>query len=124
MVAFAMGLDSKLSYEPDVVISMSAGFRQEGLPIQTLLEQMLGVRLPLVAHVDNDQCIIAVKGFSKKLRQLQRTHRVSLAVVHELVAEPTQNISVKYCPTAEQLGDAFTKALNPVQFIAARGASF
>ena len=75
------------------------------------------------AQVDIDQCIIAVKkGFSKKLRQLQRTHRVSLAVVHELVAEPTHNITVKYCPTAEQLGDAFTNALNPVQFIAARGA--
>jgi hypothetical protein len=118
-----MGLDSKLAYEPEVVISMSAGFRQEGLPIQALMERFLGVRLPLQAQVDNDQCIIAVKrGFSKKLRQLARTHRVSLAVVHELVAEPSQNIEVVYCPTAEQLVDAFTKTLNPALFVAARSA--
>ena len=74
-------------------------------------------------HVDNDQCIVAVrKGFSKKLRQLQRTHRVSLAVCHELVEDESMKIKVGYVPTKEQLADSFTKALIPAEFARARDA--
>lgn len=123
VVAFAHGLDAGLAkaYEPETVISMSAGLRQEGIPIQSLMEALLGVRLPLKVHVDNDQCIAAVrKGFSKKLRQIARTHRISLDVCHDLVEDKELKIDVGYVPTKEQLADTFTKALIPLEFARAR----
>ena len=100
---------------------MSKGLRTEALPVQDLMEQFLGLRLPIVSEVDNTQAITAAKkGYSKKLRALPRTHRVSLGVVHECVTDPRMQCSVVYCPTLEMKGDLFTKALLPAQFCVLR----
>ncbi len=50
------------------------------------------------------------------MRCFGRTHRVALGVVHELINDPENNIDMQHVPTTEQLGDIFTKALNPAAF--------
>ena len=100
---------------------MSKGLRTEALPVQDLMEQFLGVRLPIVSEVDNTQAITAAKkGYSKKFRSLPRTHRVSLGVIHECITDQRMACSVVHCPTLEMKGDLFTKALLPAQFITLR----
>ena len=72
-------------------------------------------------QVDNTQAIAAVeRGYSKKLRHLQRTHRISIGVMHECITDPEMAITVKYCPTEEHKGDAFTKQLGTKQFAIGR----
>ena len=102
---------------------MSASIRQEALPIQLLFETLLGKQLPLQAFVDNTQCISAVeKGYSKKLRHLARTHRVSIGVLHELLEDEDTAMTLDYCETSHMLADSFTKALPPASFAAAKMA--
>ena len=68
----------------------------------------------------NTQCISAVgKGHSKKLRHLQRTHRASLVVFHELLENEEALMTIENCETSNMLGGSFTKALPLASFIAA-----
>ena len=105
-------------------VSLSAGLRQEGLPIQELLEVLIGKRLRIKCRVDNTQAIAAAKkGYSKRLRHLSRTQRVSIGVLNDMVEDPDMCVDVDYVPTMEQKGDIFTKALLPAAFIRARAMS-
>jgi len=102
-------------------VAMSKGLRTEALPVQDLMEQFLGQRLDVVCHVDNTQAITAAKkGYSKKLRALPRTHRVSLGVVHECVSDQRMSVDVVHCGTLDMKGDMFTKALSPAPFLRMR----
>ena len=75
-------------------------------------------RMELVAKIDNTQAISAVKkGYSKKLRFLERTHKCSLGTLHELWERG--GMRVEYAPTLKHRGDGFTKALTPAKFLAA-----
>ena len=85
------------------------------------METFLGRRLTVSCQVDNLQAITAAKkGYSKKLRALPRTHRVSLGVVNECVVDPAMQVEVEHCPTLDMKGDLFTKALLPAPFIRMR----
>ena len=103
-------------------VALSYTTKHEGIPMQILLDHFLaGSRRPieLVAKVDNTQCILAVqRGYSKKLRFLERTHKCSIGAVHELIN--SGDLVVEYAPTLTHRGDGFTKALTPVKFLAAR----
>ena len=89
--------------------------------MQDLMEQFLGRRLKVVCQVDNDQAITAVrKGYSKKLRQLARTHRVSVGVIHECITDPRMLVDVVHCGTLDMKGDMFTKALLPAPYLRMR----
>ena len=71
--------------------------------------------------VDNTQALSsAKKGYSKRLRYLQRTHRVSLGVLHDLLEDQEQMIDAEYVNTKSQKGDMFTKNLIPAAFSEAR----
>ena len=87
-----------------------------------LLDALLaGVRRPmeLIAKVDNTQAISVVhKGYSKKLKFLERTHKCSIGVIHELIQ--SGQLVVDYAPTLTHRGDGFTKCLLPSKFIEAR----
>ena len=61
-------------------------------------------------------------GYSKKLKHLARTHRVSIGVLHELLEDPDAEMTVDYCETSSMLADSFTKALPPASYIAAKTA--
>ena len=99
------------------LVALSGGLRKEALPAQILIEAILGSRVSIACNVDNTQAISAAqKGYSKKLRCLSRTQRVSIGVVHELVQDPEMHVSVVYCNTLEMKGDMFTKALGTQPF--------
>ena len=71
--------------------------------------------------VDNTQALSSAKnGYSKRLRYLQRTHRVSFGVLRDLLEDDTQRISAEYVSTKSQKGDMFTKNLIPAAFGDAR----
>ena len=102
-------------------VAASASLRKEGIPLQVLFEALLGKRLPIVLNLDNTQAISAIsKVYSKRLRYLSRTHRVSIGVIHECVQDQEMAITVAYCPTDRQKADIFTKTLVPAKFVRAK----
>jgi ribosomal protein L40E len=102
-------------------VSLSMGLRTEGFPTQMLFEEILGNKICLECLVDNSQAISAVrKGYSKKLRHLQRTHRVSISFLHEMVNSEMVNLKVEYCDSTSHKGDLFTKVMQRVRFLLCR----
>ena len=103
-------------------VALSYATKYEGIPTLILLDALLGgVRRPmeLVAKVDNTQAISVVhKGYSKKLKFLERTHKCSIGAIHELIQ--SGQLVVDYAPTLTHRGDGFTKCLLPSKFIEAR----
>ena len=85
------------------------------------MEMFLGRRLIIRTRVDNTQAISAAKkGYSKRLRYLQRTHRVSIGAIHDLLEDAEQKVVVEHVESACQKGDMFTKPLPPGPFADAR----
>ena len=79
------------------VVALSHGLRHVGLPVQDLVQEFLGERIPLVGLVDNQQAITAVKrGYSKRLRCLIRTHRIAIGSLHEIVGDGKQRGQIRY----------------------------
>ena len=102
-------------------VSASVAIRSVALPIQMLLNDMLGIVVPIVCKIDNTQAIQAIKnGYSKKLRYLPRTQRVSIGSLHEIWRDPALAMEVEYAPSAEHKGDFFTKELGAAMFKEAR----
>ena len=98
-------------------VAASHTLRREAIPIQILLEQMLGRRLQIKMKIDNSQAIAAIrKGYSKKLRHIARTQRVCIGLLNELLHDPEMMMSLEHCPTGDMKGDLFTKALNTQKF--------
>ena len=95
--------------------ALSEGLYEELAPALMLLESLLGDRSPKAcAREDNSAVVGAImKGYSVKLRHLARTQKLSLASLNEACTTWCQLIQT---PTAEQLGDIFTKALTPNKF--------
>ena len=102
-------------------VSASVGIRSAALPIQALLEDMLGITIPIACKIDNTQAIAAIgNGYSKKLRHLTRTHRVSIGTLHEIAGDPKIKMKVEYAKSAEHKRDFFTKELDVSAFREAR----
>ena len=103
------------------VVALSHGLRHFGLPVQDLVHEFLGERIPLVCLVDNQQAITAVKRvYSKRLRCLNRTHRIAIGSLHEIVGDERQRVEIRYIESKLQKGNIYTKALVPAQFSAER----
>ena len=103
------------------VVALSHGLRHFGLPVQDLVHEFLGERVQLVCLVDNQQAITAVKrGYSKRLRCLNRTHRIAIGSLHEIVGDERQRVEIRYIESKMQKGNIYTKALVPAQFCAER----
>ena len=100
-------------------MALSYFVKHEGIPLQILVDDLLGnAGTPLAAYVDNMQAIAAVqKGYSKKLKFLERTHRCSIGILREMVDR--SDITISYSPTAEHHGDTFTKTMEPTKFLKA-----
>ena len=95
--------------------SLAEGMFTELLPALLLLQKLLGDRAPkAVAREDNSAVVQAVmKGYSIKLRHLARTPKLSFASLNEACTSLCELVQT---PTTEQLGDIFTKVLQPNQF--------
>ena len=105
-------------------VALSSSARQHALPMQILLVKLLQQPIEVVAMVDNTQALIAVaKGYSKRLRFLERSHRCAIGFLHELLTEEKDEhgpFYAEYSPTAEHRADGLTKALVPSKFLIAR----
>ena len=103
------------------VAAINKGLREGALPLSMLTETVTGVtppinhKVPMTIFEDNTATIvIASKGRSPALRHLNKTHRISIMWVAEVVNDPS--IKLTHCPTLEQKGDGFTKQLDRVKF--------
>ena len=93
------------------IVSLTFSLSQEGLPPLTLWERLLGRPVELVLHEDNQATmLVAKKGYSPKMRHIQRTHKVNLSALAEQL-EPGTGVVIKYVATDLQAADIFTKAL-------------
>ena len=87
------------------------------MPVLILFEARVGRNLPISHGIDNAQTLTGIKkGYSKNLRHLQRTQRVALGLLHECLENEELGYTVYHCPSAEQKGDIFTKALDGTKF--------
>ena len=94
------------------VVSMAYSLFSEALPALQLWETILGRSVELEIMEDNEATIrIVLKGYSAKLRHVQRTHKINISSIKEVVDK--ENVAVKYCNTDDQAADIFTKALAP-----------
>ena len=85
---------------------------QEALPALSLWELILDRPFHLKIHEGNQATtLVAKRGFSSKLRCVQRTHKVNLACIAEQLE--SDHISIEYVKTDMQSADIFTKALPP-----------
>ena len=103
-------------------VALCTSVKHHGLPMLELLDFMLcNSRSPmeLICKIDNTQALAAVhKGYSKKLKYLDRTQKVSIGAIHELIESSA--IVCEYHQTDSHRGDGFTKALVPQKFLVAR----
>ena len=106
--------------------------RQEIIPLQILLQAMLGEPVDCTLKGDNAACIIAVttKGYPPSLRHVKRMQRIALGHPHEIFfGEETDDgkrldgsaimdgkFTLEKAATADHKGDIFTKELHPAQF--------
>ena len=89
--------------------------------LASLLKDMPGGFVPIVCNIDNAQAIAAINnGYSKKVRHLTRTHRVSIGTLHEIARDPEVALEVEYARSAEHKGDFYTKELGAAAFKEAR----
>lgn len=103
------------------IVSASTMIFDDGIPVKSVLELVLGTEVRTVLKEDNSAvCQIIRNGYSIKLRSLNRTHRISVAALAESVKMGL--VEVELTPTGEQLGDIFTKALSRPKFLLARDA--
>ena len=78
-----MGQTSRNTGEAETT-ALDIGTFEEAIPLQGILEELLGNEIRVIAEVDNTACIGAVaKGFSRKLAYLKKARRVSLGALHE-----------------------------------------
>ena len=83
-----------------------------------LWDKLLGRKIDLIILEDNQATIKVIRdGYSQKLRSTERTHKVNLGSVTELIKQ--DDVSIEYVPTDFQAADIFTKALPPHKWQAA-----
>ena len=92
------------------LISASKMLRESLIPLMELWSIMLQRNVKGVIHEDNQSTITVIDtGYSPQLRHLQKHHRISLGIVHELCKN--DDIEVTHVDTNLQKGDIVTKGL-------------
>ena len=100
------------------IVALSEGLFNEAIPVQTVLNMVLGFEIPVTLHEDNTACIHIINaGYSAKLKYLSRTQKLSIATLKETIVSLGYNL--QYTETIDQLADIFTKCLAKVPFCAA-----
>ena len=101
------------------IVAADFALRTSGLPALQLWNIILGRPAVLVFHEDNQAMIrVCQTGRNPTMRHLGRTHRVSVAWLHERFAE--LGIDLRFEMTHRQAADIYTKAFHElVKWIAA-----
>jgi hypothetical protein len=93
------------------MVSASKMLREVLVPQIALWSLLLQRPIHSFIEKDNNSTIIAIgRGYSPQLRYLERHHRVSVGLVHEMCSAP--DITVEKVESNEQRGDLFTKPLD------------
>jgi len=93
------------------MVSMDVAIRMLGLPALSLYDAILQRSAKLVVHEDNQAMIRIVEtGKNIALRYLARTHRISIAWLHEVFQ--MDEIELLYAASASMCADIYTKAFS------------
>ena len=104
---------SKTTQEAETV-SAGVHLKHKALPVQHLLQTLLGRQLKVRIHEDNSSSIQAIeKGYSPSLRSLLKTHNLSFGFLRDTVTMKCKpgdgNVRMYKQDTETQKGDYFTK---------------
>ena len=92
------------------LVSASKMLRESLVPLQHLWSIMLQRPVLAVVHEDNMSTITVIQaGCSPQLRYINKHHRISLGLVHEMCKQ--SDMKVEHCPSDKQKGDIATKGL-------------
>jgi hypothetical protein len=88
------------------------------IPLSIIFNKTVGEDIPCTVEEDNSAAEqIILKGFSSALRYLSRTHRVSIAAMHEALVDGSYTI--QHCESSSMRGDPLTKTFSPAKWQAA-----
>ena len=92
------------------VVALAESLFHEAVPALELWELILGRKVELNIKEDNQATIkIIRKGYSHKLRHLNRVHKIDISSIKELLDDET--FTLEYINTDEQAADIYTKGL-------------
>ena len=92
------------------MVAADFGLRTDGLPSLSLWRVLFPHHTPLLFHEDNQAMIrVVTTGMNPTMRYLARTHRVSVAWLHEVCK--MKEIQLVHEETSRMCADIFTKAL-------------
>ena len=92
------------------LIAASKVLRESLIPLMALWSIMLDRPVKGTIFEDNTSTITVIKnGYSPQMRHLQKHHRISLGIVHELCEH--EDLDVKHTTTDKQKADICTKGL-------------
>jgi len=75
-----------------------------------MIELLVGMHVPIVFEQDNQAAItVMTTGYSAKLRQCGRVHRVNVASIHEQLEQ--EIFTLRYCETSAQAANGLTKVI-------------
>ena len=93
------------------LISASKMLRESLIPLMELWSIMMNRTIKGVIHEDNQSTITVIEtGYSPQMRHLQKHHRISLGLVHELCKNT--DIELIHVESKLQKGDILTKGLS------------
>ena len=91
------------------MVALDAALRLLGLPGLSLWDIVLGRPTSLVVCEDNQAMMrVCQTGRNPTMRYLKRTHRTSVAWLHEVCA--SDNVELRYTESARMAADIYTKA--------------
>ena len=85
---------------------------RELLPALDMSDKILPAGYDAIFHDDSQAMIRVIEtGRNPTMRYLRRTHRISIATLHEIIAGQVSdaNISCEYTTSAQMAADVFTK---------------
>ena len=93
-------------------VSLAYSLFHEAIPALTFWCKIVERDVTIVVWEDNQANIKVIqKDFSTRLRHISRTHKVDLGSVKEVIDHDT--VELRYCESAKQCADIFTKQLQP-----------
>ena len=106
------------------MVALATCLRNEAIPMQDLMREVMGRKFKLVLCEDNAAAVTAItSGYSASLRHLARTQRVSLGLLHDTVMNEDAHeggaIELLKVDTNSHKGDLLTKELEAPKFLAA-----
>ena len=93
------------------MVALDHGLRHHGLPMLTLWGALSGADTTLMVHEDNQAMIrVVATGRNPTMRYLGRTHRISVAWLHERFLQ--KDATLVYEVTTKMCADIYTKAFS------------